>query len=205
MQPAPRPFQCLIFDHLQYTQIEEEGLVHFILSDTCVNVYLGRQKRGGVPNRKNQFYLQCLSKCWSLNICKAENLPLIIQDEKRAQNLICPPAPLPVYLGRHLRDRMDQAFLLHSCILEAIKNWMVGRPLEQGQYTCTYMYVPFNYTAHCREHTTAEYWYISSSKVGQISVMVPGTITIKLYILKLQDGHQVLANDLNTLILSSGS
>ena len=42
-------------------------------------------------------------------------------------------APLPpfVYLGRyrrHSRDKLDQAFLLCFCLLQAIKNRMVGSP-----------------------------------------------------------------------------
>ena len=41
------------------------------------------------------------------------------------------PLPPSVYLGRHWHhscDKWYQAFPLHFCILQPIKNWMVGRP-----------------------------------------------------------------------------
>ena len=38
------------------------------------------------------------------------------------------PLPPSVYLGRHSRDNIYQAFPLCFCILQAIKNWTVGRP-----------------------------------------------------------------------------
>ena len=41
------------------------------------------------------------------------------------------PLPTSVYLGRHWchsRDKWYQAFPLRFCILQAIKNWTVGRP-----------------------------------------------------------------------------
>ena len=33
---------------------------------------------------------------------------------------------------RHSRDKMDQAFPLRFCILQAIKNWTLGRPEANG-------------------------------------------------------------------------
>ena len=38
------------------------------------------------------------------------------------------PSPPSVYL----RDKMDQAFPLCFCILQAIKNWIVGRPVNEA-------------------------------------------------------------------------
>ena len=37
---VPRPSHQPVFDRLQFTKINREGLVHFILCD--INVYLGR-------------------------------------------------------------------------------------------------------------------------------------------------------------------
>ena len=41
------------------------------------------------------------------------------------------PSSVYLHVGRHWRhscDKMDQAFPLRFCILQAIKNWTVGRP-----------------------------------------------------------------------------
>ena len=49
-----------------------------------------------------------------------------------------PETPSPsVYLGRHWHhshDKCSQAFSLCFCILQAIKNWMVGRPWNEARY-----------------------------------------------------------------------
>ena len=34
--------------------------------------------------------------------------------------------------GKAFHDKMDQAFPLHFCILQAIKNWTVGRPRNKA-------------------------------------------------------------------------
>ena len=48
------------------------------------------------------------------------------------------PLPPSVYLGRHWRhsrDKWYQAFPLRFCILQAIKNWTVGRPGNEAKQT----------------------------------------------------------------------
>ena len=68
------------------------------------------------------------------NIRKAKNIPLLVQNEEcvcEMHSFNQRPLPPFVYLGkhwRHSRDKLDQASPLRFCILQVIKNWMVGRP-----------------------------------------------------------------------------
>ena len=55
------------------------------------------------------------------------------------------PTLPPVFLGRHWRhshDKMDQAFPLCFCILQAIKNWTVGRTLNEATTVSSRKYTP---------------------------------------------------------------
>jgi len=68
------------------------------------------------------------------NSRKVKSVPLLVQNKERMcemrpfdQGLLLPS----VYLGRHWHhshDKCSKPFPLHSCILQAIKNWTVGRP-----------------------------------------------------------------------------
>ena len=57
----------------------------------------------------------------------------------RVQNASFPsgtPLPPSVYLGRHWHhshDKCSQAFPLHFCKLQAIRNWTVGRPGKEAR------------------------------------------------------------------------
>ena len=67
------------------------------------------------------------------NICEAQNVPLLVQKKNAYVRCILSigTPPSSVYLGRHWRHSchtMDQAFPIHFCTLQAIKNWMVGKP-----------------------------------------------------------------------------
>ena len=67
------------------------------------------------------------------NICEARTYGSCSRQRMRVQNVFFQlGTTLPsVYWGRHWchwRDKMDQAFPLHFCILQVIKNWTVGRP-----------------------------------------------------------------------------
>ena len=73
-----------------------------------------------------------------LNVCEVKNVPLLVQSEERIHEMrsfdggSLPPS---VYLGRywhHSRDKMDQAFPLRFCTLQAIKNWTVERPENEA-------------------------------------------------------------------------
>ena len=77
--------------------------------------------RGGVPDRKDAFHVLQNSSTWDRNYIIR---PL-------AHSFDGGPLPPSVYLGKHWcisRDKISQAFLLHLCILQAIKNLTVGRP-----------------------------------------------------------------------------
>ena len=58
-------------DFLQHAKMEKEGLVHDI------SVYLGRQRGGGVPDRKNElktFSCSFCPKCWSFKCSLSKKL-----------------------------------------------------------------------------------------------------------------------------------
>ena len=58
-------------DFLQHAKMEKEGLVHDI------SVYLGRQRGGGVPDRKNEleaFSCSFCPKCWSFECSLSKKL-----------------------------------------------------------------------------------------------------------------------------------
>ena len=78
------------------------------------------QRGEGVPNRKIKLEAFSCSFCperWSFK-CIAKYV-LLIGD----------PSPLCLPRGTLTSfTKMDQAFPLHFCVLQAIKNWMVGRP-----------------------------------------------------------------------------
>ena len=114
-----------------------EGLVHFIMWMTSVPTYIvhvGRQRGGGVPYWKNEVEACSWPKPWRFERllyekCTAPGLKRIT----RAWNAFFLPGktlPPSVYLGRYY-----QAFPLRFfffCILQAIKNWMVGRPGKEA-------------------------------------------------------------------------
>ena len=72
-----------------------------------VSVYLGGQRGGEVPHRKNE--LEALScsfcpKCWSFKRSRSENVPLQVRNEERVcemRSFDGGPLPPSVYLGRH--------------------------------------------------------------------------------------------------------
>jgi len=72
------------------------------------------------------------------NVRKSESVSLLVQNEEHVREMRPfdqGPLPLSVYLGRHWRhscDKWYQAFPLRFCILQAIKNWMVGRPGKEA-------------------------------------------------------------------------
>jgi len=43
--------------------------------------------------KKLKLSLQCLSMHWSLNVCKAEDLPHIVQNEEHVNKMIGDPSP----------------------------------------------------------------------------------------------------------------
>ena len=116
-----------------YAKLEGEGVSTFItLSD--INVYLGRQRGGGEEGIWG-FFMQCRSLCWSSECSQSEKVATCGTGQRtHVWNALFYSRTLPyssVYLGRyshHLRDKWYQAFPLCFCIVQGIKNWMVGRP-----------------------------------------------------------------------------
>ena len=113
---------------------ERPGIIYHV---NDVSVYLGRQRGGGVPRRKNELEAWSCSFCPYArvsNICQVKSVPILVKNKQRVHEMR-PfdqwPLPPSVYLGRHWRpsrDKSYQAFPLRICILQAIKNWTVGRP-----------------------------------------------------------------------------
>ena len=112
---------------------ERPGIIYHV---NDVSVYLGRQRGGGVPRRKNELEAWSCSFCpkrWSFEHSWSERRTALGSKQKtHARNAsfrsVTPP---PVCLHRHWHhscDKWYQAFPLRFCILQAIKNWTVGRP-----------------------------------------------------------------------------
>ena len=58
-------------------------------------------------------------------------ISLLVRNKKRMCKMHLVPLPPSVYLGRHWchsRGKIDQAFPICFCVLQAIKHWTVGRP-----------------------------------------------------------------------------
>ena len=130
---------CGLGMRLQWT------LPTMVTTDTCTS--------------KPRFHHQCIDKCierMSLrlslvvsapstgvsNVCEAKNVPLQIRNEECMREMHSfngRPLPPSVYLGRHSRYKIYQASPLRFCILQAIENWMVGRPGNEARVDL-YMY-----------------------------------------------------------------
>ena len=112
----PRPSQHPIFDHLQYAKTEGERWSIF----NDVGVYLGRQRGGRVPHRRDEleaFSCSFFQNAQVLNVHKVKNVPLVVQNKGTSEMCSFDQGPLShsVYLGRHWChsfDNMDQAFPL---------------------------------------------------------------------------------------------
>ena len=121
-----RPSHCPVFDHLQYEKRSGEGLVHSIL---CM-MSVGRQRGRGLPSKEQAWglFLYFLTKCWSFKHSQNKNILLLDWNKERMRKMLFVfdwgPPRLPRH-WRHSRDKMNQAFLLLFCILQAIKNWTV--------------------------------------------------------------------------------
>ena len=116
-----------------------------------VSVYLGRQRGGGIPHRKNAF-------CTHAFCFEPEAIRFSLHERSKLQRLgqklrdktssshqarsfdggILTPFCLYTYIGKHWhhsRDKTYQAFPLRFCILQAIKNWTVGRPGNEASFS----------------------------------------------------------------------
>ena len=103
-----------------------------------VSVYLGSQRgKESLIERmlfayaffvlKQEWYTFCSANIWNYSSTWGTNYKIM----PLARSLDGGPLPPSVYLGRHWRhshDKCSQAFPLHFCTLQAIKNWTVGRP-----------------------------------------------------------------------------
>ena len=102
-----------------------------------VSVYLGRQRGGGVPHRKNELEALSCSFCpkrWSFERSRSEKRTAS-GSKRRTRNAfirwgIPPSLCLPIGRHwRHSRDKMDQAFPLRFCILQTMDG---GKGWERG-------------------------------------------------------------------------
>ena len=65
---------------------------------------------------------------WVLNICKAKMFHSWFKIKSACTKCNRRPYPSLCLHRYHSRDKLDQAFSLCFCMLQAIKNWMVWRP-----------------------------------------------------------------------------
>ena len=89
-----------------------------------VSVYLGRQRRGGVPH-----CISCtcsLFLTWSGTFFGLRTFGACGRTTRSSSLFQWGTLPPSVYLGRYWRhscDKIYQAFPLHFCLLQAIENW----------------------------------------------------------------------------------
>ena len=139
------PNRCMFTMWSQPTAKGGQGLVkqglhniHAFYQMNDISVYLGWQRGGGGHQSKEQIS-HTRSLFWTTSgmffaLQMFEALALGAETCKirlQAHSFDGGPLPPSVYLGRHWRhscDKMDQAFPLCFCTLQAIKNWMVRRP-----------------------------------------------------------------------------
>ena len=57
-----------------------------------------------------------------------------------------PPLCLPRWTQHHLHDKMDQAFPVRFCILQTIKNRMLGRPGNEARVWVIHGFILTHYT-----------------------------------------------------------
>ena len=92
---------------------------------------LHRQRGGGVTDRKDAFRT-CVLRFEPRAVCFLHRKRFSAWARNyKIRPLACsfdgdPPPPPPLW--HHSRDKWYQAFPLRFCILQAIKNWTVGRP-----------------------------------------------------------------------------
>ena len=68
-----------------------------------ISIYLGRQRRGGVPDQKNELEALSCSFCPSagvLHVCKMKKIALMVQSKERMCEMQLRTPPHSVYLGR---------------------------------------------------------------------------------------------------------
>ena len=104
--------------------------------------HLGRRK-----NELEAFSCDFCSKCWSFECSLSEKYTCSWFKMKTAcGKCVCFWSGTP--LGRHCRhshDKMDQAFPLRYCILQAIKNWTVGRSWNEARISAILAYERYSY------------------------------------------------------------
>ena len=123
---------CSIQKRMQKNRGGRPGLFYHV---NDVFVYLGRQREGRGP-QSNERILHTHSSFWTRSNTfslrkhsKLQHFGQKLQDQ--ASSSFFGPLPSSVYLYQqtkcHSHDKMDQAFHLRFCTLQAIKNWTVGR------------------------------------------------------------------------------
>ena len=98
-----------------------------------ISVYLGRQRGEGSPIEKlslRPYLVVSAPSAGVSNVCEVKNVPLLVQNEEHMHECVLSirDPHLPRQVKCHSCDKMDQAFPFCFCILQAIKNWTVGRP-----------------------------------------------------------------------------
>ena len=144
---------------------------------------------GEVTNQKNAFraWVFCFEPgAVSFSLCERLKLQHLGQKlQNKASSLFFDQGPLlpTVYLGRQNVIHMIKMGLpLHFCILQAIKNWTVGRPWNKasGYYTILYRqlsalgcFMPSDFIiVHIYTHTKdASYFHNNYDKVALINTM----------------------------------
>ena len=133
----PRPSHHPIFNHLQYTKTEGGRPGPFYHVNDVLSTQVDRRGGEGSPIERTHFACAffVLKQEWYVFFCfmNVRNSSSWGRNYKiRPQACSFNRASLPLCLPRktkcHSCNKMDQASPLHFCILQVIKNWMVGRP-----------------------------------------------------------------------------
>ena len=139
----PKPSHHPVLDHLQYAKTKGEGLVHFITWMTSVPTQ-SPQSKGRISHTHSSFWTKSVTlfAFWTF-----ETSVLGTETTKSGLQLCSfdgEPLLPPFCLDRHWChscNKMNQAFPLCFCILQAIKNRTVGRPGNQASvyvhHSCT--------------------------------------------------------------------
>ena len=82
---VPWPSHHPVFDRC--SMLKRRGKAWSIYHVNDVSAYLGRQRRGGVPDWKNEleafFLVVSVQNAGASNVCEVKNVPLLVQDKER--------------------------------------------------------------------------------------------------------------------------